>query len=154
MIAGSFLIIGGLLAFVYSLVGDHLRASRQERRRFDDEIREVHLKFYRAAAHFTRRVDLTWSDDSEQQIRIEVLDSALATMSDAIAELNIIADNAVLAKATEAWGTAHDVKAAVEEGNEVTPSLLEAVDYSLHRLVTQMRVSLRLEEKEKVTKGM
>lgn len=147
-------VIGAVSGLIGTRAADRRRFEREDRRRFDDDIRSVHLRFYRAAARFTRREDLTWSDDAERNVKVEALASSLAAMSDAIAELNIVADNAILEKASETFGIAHDVKAAVEEGEEVTPPLLEAVDHSLHRLVVQMRASLRLTENEKVIEGM
>jgi hypothetical protein len=154
VIAGSFLIIGGLLAFLYSLITEGRKAKREDVRRFENDIRRLHVAIFRAAAPFSSTDSLTWSNSEERAIKLADLRQAISAMEEAMFELMIIADNAVLDKVNDVVSNAVAVVDHLDDGGEVSPPLLESVAHALHRLVGQMRNSLRIPEDVKVTQGM
>jgi hypothetical protein len=154
VIAGSFLIIGGLLAFLYSLITERRKAKREDVRRFENDIRRLHVAIFRAAAPFNSTDSLTWSNSEERAIKLADLRQAISAMEEAMFELMIIADNAVLDKVNDVVSNAIAVVDHLDDGSEVNPPLLESVDHALHRLVGQMRNSLRIPEDVKVIQGM
>lgn len=154
MLAGCFLIIGGLLAFCYNSVIEKRRAEREDRRRFEDDIRRLFLKIVKASLPFCQAESLQWSNNQEGDQKLARLRVLLDELTDARFELSIIADNAIVERVFELIDAAESVTNHVEEGGEVIPPTLEAVDHNIHKLVLQMRESPRIVEDMKPLEGM
>ncbi len=101
VIAGGFLLAGAVLAFVAIALSDRRKLTREDRRRWDREIRDTYLEITRHLARITAFRYQVLTDEDERRLRYQAGAYALAGMREQVAMLEVIGTPALIAKAHE-----------------------------------------------------
>ncbi len=84
------MIVGALSSILGTRSADKRRFEREDQRRFEDDIRKLHLQIYQASVPFCRAESLEWNTPEEREDRLGTLHASLRTLEDAQVQLMAI----------------------------------------------------------------
>lgn len=101
VVAGGFLLAGALLAFLAIALSDRRKLNREDRRRWDREIRDTYLEITRHLARITAFRNQVLTDEDDRRLRYQAGADALAGMREQVAMLEVIGTPALISRAHE-----------------------------------------------------